>query len=80
MSDQPTEHQSNLQKRISFATSEHVATVVELLKECGGAASLVGESEYATVVNAVTLDAQQDMIKKFINNLDMIRNQNFQEQ
>lgn len=74
------ENATTLQKKIAFANSEHVAIVIELLKECGGAQQLVGETEYATVVNAVTLDAQQDMLKKFINALDSIKKQNFTEQ
>ena len=72
------ENQSILQKKIAFANSEHVATVVQILKECGGANQLVGRSEYETIVNAVTLDAQQDIIKNFINSLDNIRKNNFE--
>lgn len=74
------EDQITLQKKLEFANSEHVSTVLELLKECSGTQQLVGESEYSTVVNAVTLDAQQEMIKKFINHLDAIKSQNFTEQ
>lgn len=69
-----------LQKKIAFANSEHVAVVIQLLQECGGTQKLVGDTEYETVVNAVTLDAQQDMIKKFINSLDAIKKQNFTPQ
>lgn len=71
------EDQSTLQKKIAFANSEHVAIVIQILQECGGVQLLVGETEFATVVNAVTLDAQQDMVKKFINSLDAIKKQNF---
>lgn len=61
------------QKKIAFAQSAHVETVVQLLKECGGVPTLVGENEFETVVNAVTLDAQQNMITKFINMIDHIK-------
>lgn len=62
------------QKKIAFANSEYVATVIQLLQECGGVQQLVGDTEYATLVNAITLDAQQEMIKKFISALDAIKN------
>lgn len=78
--DQTPENQNILQKKIAFANSEHVATVIHILKECGGAHGLVGQTEYETVVNAVTLDAQQDMIKNFINALDSVKQINFTEQ
>jgi hypothetical protein len=71
------EDQSTLQKKIAFANSEHVAIVVQIMQECSGTPSLVGENEFATIVNAVTLDAQSDLIKKFINSLDAIKQQNF---
>lgn len=72
--------QSTLQKKIAFANSEHVAIVIQLLQECGSVQQLVGETDYETIVNAVTLDAGQNMIKKFINALDSIKKQNFTPQ
>lgn len=65
--------QSITQQKIAFAQSEHVAIVVSILKECSRQQKLVGETEYATVVNAVTMDAQGDMIIKFINSIDFIK-------
>lgn len=70
---EPEINQTTNQKKIAFAQSEHVQIVIQLLQECGGIQSLVGENEFTTIVNAVTLDAQQDMIKKFINNIDSIK-------
>lgn len=69
-----------LQKKIAFANSDHVAVVIQLLQECGGVSELVGANEFETIKNAVTLDAQQDMVKKFINSLDAIKKQNFTPQ
>ncbi len=69
-----------LKNKIAFANSEHVAVVIQILQECGGTQALVGSSEYETVVNAVTLDANSNMIKKFINSLDAIKSQNFTPQ
>lgn len=58
---------------MAFAGSEHVAIVIQLLKECGGVAKLLGDTEFATVVNAATLDAQQEMLKNFITMIDNIK-------
>lgn len=65
--------QSLKQKKIAFAQSEHIEAVIALLKDSGGVAKLIGESEFETVVNAATLDAQQNMITKFINSIDFIK-------
>ena len=67
------DEQSIIQKKIAFAQSDHVAIVISLLKECSRQQKLVGDTEYATVVNAVTMDAQGDMIIKFINAIDHIK-------
>jgi len=67
------DEQSMIQKKIAFAQSEHVSIVIALLKECSRQQKLIGDTEYATVVNAVTMDAQGDMIIKFINSIDFIR-------
>jgi len=61
------------QKKMAFAGSEHVAIVIQLLQECGGVDKLIGDTEFHTVVNAATLDAQQTMITKFINMIDFIK-------
>ena len=67
------DQQSVIQKKIAFCQSEHIETVVSILKECSRQEKLVGDTEYATVVNAVTMDAQGDMIIKFINTIDFIK-------
>jgi hypothetical protein len=61
------------QKKIAFANSEHLEAVLAILKDCGGVPKLVGETEFNTIVNAVTLDAQQNMLTKFINTIDFIK-------
>ena len=65
--------QTENQKKMAFAGSEHVAIVIQLLRECGGVPKLLGDSEFETIVNAATLDAQQEMITKFINMIDAIK-------
>jgi len=69
-----------LKQKIEFANSAHVAIVIQILKECSRQEKLVGDTEYATIVNAVTMDAQGEMIIKFINSLDAIKKQNFTPQ
>jgi len=67
------DEQSEIQKKIAFAQSDHIATVISLMKECAQQQKLVGDTEYETVVNAVTMDAQGAMIIKFINAIDFIK-------
>ncbi len=69
----PLQEQSLKQKKIAFAQSEHVEAVIALMRECGGVPKLLGDTEFETIVNAATLDAQQNMITKFINTIDFIK-------
>lgn len=69
----PLENQSLTQKKIAFAQSEYVATVLAILKESSAQTKLVGDTEYETIVNAVTLDAQSELIMNFINTIDRIK-------
>lgn len=65
--------QSLKQKKIAFAQSTHFEAVLAILKECSRQTKLVGDNEFQTIVNAVTLDAQSDMLVKFINQVDFIK-------
>lgn len=67
------EEQSILQRKAEFANSSHIAIVIQLLRECSHKGPLVGQSEYETVVNAVRLDAQSDLINEFISQIDSIK-------
>jgi hypothetical protein len=69
----PLENQSDKQKMIAFAQSEHVGIVIALLRECLVKGSLVGEDEFKTIVNAVTMDAQSNVILAFIQKIDDIK-------
>lgn len=69
----PLQEQSLKQKKIAFAQSEHVEAVLALMRECGGVSKLVGDTEFETVVNAATLDAQSNMVTRFINQIDSIK-------
>lgn len=73
MDEIDAQNQSTKQKKISFANSEHISTVVLILQECVKREKLIGDTEFSTVVNAVTLDAQSQLIIDFINTLDRIK-------
>jgi len=73
MPEEPKVNQTENQRKIAFAQSEHVETVIQLMKESTHQGPLLGATEYETVVNASRLDAQSDMINKFINMVDSIK-------
>lgn len=69
----PLQEQSLKQKKIAFAQSEHLEAVIALLRECGAVQKLMGDNEFETIVNAATLDANSNMVTKFINTIDFIK-------
>ncbi len=71
--DEEIINQSLNQKKIAFATSEHLEAVLAILKECAKHPKLVGDTEFETLVNAITMDAQGEMIIQFINQIDFIK-------
>lgn len=61
-------------QKIAFANdADMVRAALEIFRTCTTQKPLVGENEYATVVNAVTLDAESNMMLKFINSIDAIK-------
>lgn len=70
------ENQSMKQKKIAFAQSPHIEAVIQLLREASTRNPLVADTAHATVVNAVTLDAQSNLIIKFIESIDSIKQGN----
>ena len=67
------EEQTMRQRKALFANNVDVGVLVQLLRECSHQGPLVGESEYDTVVNAVRLDAQSDLITELIKQIDLIK-------
>lgn len=66
--------QSIVQKQIAFASNpDMVAAALEIIKTTFVTNELVGDSEYKTVVNAVTFDTQQNVMIGFLKRLDFIR-------
>lgn len=67
------QEQSLKQKKMAFASSEHFEAVLAILKDSAGTQKLVGETEFETIKNAITLDANSTMITNFINLIDHIK-------
>lgn len=68
------EQQTLKQKAISFATSEHYAGAVELLKKARTQlTTILGDTEYHTLVNALTLEIETNLIQRFVIEIDNIR-------
>ena len=68
------DNQTAKQKIVSFATSEHYAGAVELLKECRTQlSSVVADDEFHTIVNALTLEMESNLIQRMIIAVEKIR-------
>lgn len=68
------DNQTLVQKKIALATSEHAATVIELMKDCMSKIPLVDDkSEWKTIVNAITLDTQSTMLGSMVDYMEDIR-------
>lgn len=62
------------QKAVTFATSEHYAGAVELLKRSRSTiTTIIGEDEFHTLVNALTLELETALIQRFVVMVDDIR-------
>jgi len=62
------------QKVVSFANSEHYPGAVELLKRClTEITTLIGENEFKTMVNAMTVELETALIHRFVVQIDKIR-------
>ena len=59
-------------QKITIST-KHYEAIVDMLNKNKAPFQLVGENEYMTVVNAVTMQSQADFIRNFILMMDKIR-------
>lgn len=75
----PIPDQSLKQRKIAFAQSEHASILVELLKDCMGQGALIADTEFKTVVNAVTLEVQSNLLRRVVDYLDEIRSGSLHE-
>lgn len=65
--------QSLKQRKIALAQSEHASTLVEIIKDCMPQTPLVAESEWKTIVNTITLDANGTLFRSVVDYLERIR-------
>ena len=62
------------EKVITFATSEHYQGAVELLKECRTKiTTIVADDDFHTLINALTLEVEANLIQRFVIEVDNIR-------
>lgn len=77
MENEELKEQTLNQKAISFATSDHYAGAVEVLKRVRTKLhSVIAENEFQTMVNALTLELESNMIQRFLVEIDSIRKGN----
>lgn len=76
------EEQTAKQKMVVFATSEHYAGAIELLKTCRTQlTSVLADDEFKTLVNALTLELEANIIQRFVIAVEKIRTgENLNEQ
>lgn len=68
------ENQTAKQQMVSFSTSEHYAGAVELMKSCRTQlSSVLADDEFKTLVNALTLELEANLIQRFVIAVDNIR-------
>lgn len=71
---EPEINKSIVQKIITFTNnSENVQVMIELIKMSIPQEQLVGDTEYATIVNAVKFDTRQNLILDIIKKVDFIK-------
>jgi len=65
---------TKMQKVIAFATSQNVEGAVELLKLCRTQlTTVIADDQFQTLVNAVTLEKESDLIGRLIVEVDKIK-------
>lgn len=67
------DNQNLKQKKIILATSEHAPIVIELMKDCMTKTPIVADTEWKTIVNAITLETQGTMLRTMVDYLERIR-------
>ena len=66
-------NQTLKQRKIALCQSEHAETIIELIRDCIPQTPLLADTEFQTVVNAVTLDAISTLMREVVDHIDGIR-------
>jgi len=72
--------QSIKQRKIALAQSEHASVIIELMKDCLSQVPIVADTEWQTIVNAITLDTQSTMLRNMVDYLEAIRKGSLHEE
>jgi len=72
--------QSLKQKKIALAQSEHAPVIIELMKDCLSQVPIIADTEWKTIVNAITLDVQSTMMRNMVDRLESIRKGNLHKE
>jgi hypothetical protein len=67
------------QRKIALAQSEHASTIIELMKDCMPQNPIIADTEFKTLVNAITLEVQGTMLRTMVDLLENIRNGSLHE-
>ena len=63
------------QKKIALSQSEHASIIIELMKDCMERTPLIDrKSQWNTLINTITLEANSNMISRMVDYLEDIRN------
>lgn len=65
--------QSLKQKKIALAQSEHGFIIAELLKDCRTNNPIIADTEWATIVNSLTLEIESNLILRLVDYVNRIR-------
>lgn len=73
--------QTRKQKIITLAQSEMAPVVIELLRECRTTLmSVIADDEFHTIVNALKLEIEAELIQRVVIYMDNVRNGLLHEQ
>jgi len=72
--------QSLKQKKIALAQSNHAPVVIDLMKDCMAQVSIIADTEWKTIVNALTLEIQSTMLRDMVDLLEKIRTGSLHEE
>lgn len=61
------------QRKIALAQSEHAFTIVELMRDCTSQKPIIAKTEWETIVNALTLEIEANMMKNMVDYIESIR-------
>lgn len=61
------------QQKIALAQSEHASVIVELIKDCTSKNPIIADTEFKTLVNAITLEVEANLMRSVVDYIEAIR-------